>query len=394
MDFNKRNVLEKYSSDVFMEKNVIKVAQIIGPAIDGGTEAFAINYYRNIDRTKVQFDFFVESESKIIRKDKIEAMGGKVVIIPSYKHLFKYIKTLEKLFKEGQYDIVHSNMNALSVFTLYAAKKAGIKIRIAHSHSTSNKKEWKKNIIKNILRPFSKKYATHYFACSGLAGRWLFGDKTYNQGKVTVINNAIDLERFKFDPELRKEMREELGVDKSYVIGHIGRFCEQKNHTFLIDIFNEAQKKLPNAKLLLIGNGELYDEIVAKVKELNLIDKVIFAGVHKHPERYYDAMDCFVLPSLYEGLPVVAVEAQVNGLKCYLSTEITREIGVLNTTEYIKIDSTAEWSDKLVCKEQTDREDGFKQLCDSKYNIVTEAKKLGELYDNFVKKNTGGGTPS
>jgi len=364
---------------------MIRVAQVIGITGCGGVESCIMNYFRNIDRTKVQFDFFVESESKIVDRKKIEAMGGRVVIIPSYKHIFKYIKTLEKLFKEGNYDIVHSNMNALSVFTLYAAKKAGIMIRIAHSHSTSNKKEWKKNIIKNLLRPFSKKYATHYFACSELAGKWLFGDKTYEQGKVKIINNAIELERFKFDPEIRKQMREELGVDKSYVIGHIGRFCEQKNHTFLIDIFNEVQKKLPDAKLLLIGNGELYDEIVAKVNELNLKDKVVFAGVHKHPERYYQAMDCFALPSLYEGLPVVAVEAQANGLKCYLSTEITREIGVLDSTEYIKIDSAEEWSDKLSAAVQTDRELGYDTLFNSKYNIVTEAQKLLSYYEEMIE---------
>ena len=172
---------------------VIRVAQIIGKAINGGTEAFAMNYYTHIDRSKVQFDFFVESTSKIIDRELIESLGGRVVIIPSYKNPFNYIKILTKLFKDGNYDIVHSNMNALSVFTLRAAKKAGVPIRIAHSHSTSNKKEWKKTIIKNLLKPLSKIYATHYFACSELAGRWLFGNKTFDKGQVKVINNAIEL---------------------------------------------------------------------------------------------------------------------------------------------------------------------------------------------------------
>ena len=161
-----------------MEEKVIKVAQVIGMAVDGGTESVWMNYYRNIDKKKIQFDFLVENESKIINKKEIESMGGKIVIIPPYNNPIKYMRVLKKIFKENPYDIVHSNMNALSVFTLRAAKKAGIKVRIAHSHSTSNKKEWKKNILKNILRPFSKVYATHYLACSELAGRWLFGNKT------------------------------------------------------------------------------------------------------------------------------------------------------------------------------------------------------------------------
>lgn len=389
-----------------MEENrPIRVAQVMGMAMNGGVEACIINYYRNIDRTRVQFDFFVEDTSKIIRRDEIEKLGGKVVIIPPYKKPFKYIKTLKRLFKEGNYDIVHSNMNALSVFVLYAAKKAGVKIRIAHSHSTSNKKEWKKNIIKNILRPFSKVYATQYFACSELAGRWLFGNKTFDKGKVTIINNAIELEKFKFDQKIRNDMRRELGLENNYVIGHIGRFMEQKNHTFLVDIFNEVQKRRPDAKLLLLGDGPLYDEIVKKVEELGLNDKVVFEGVHAHAYKYYNAMDSFVLPSLYEGLPVVGIEAQANGLKCYLSSEMTKETKILDTTEFLPLScGGAGWAEKITAEQEAleqaavadgtqtalcqDRLQGYVTLSNSKYNIVTEAGKLYAMYDEYCN---GGG---
>ena len=186
-----------------MYDKVIRVAHVIGMAINGGTESLWMNYYRNIDRTKIQFDFLVESESQIINKKEIEELGGRVVIIPPYKNLFKYIKTLTKIFKENKYDIVHSNMNALSVFTLKAAKKAGINVRIAHSHSTSNHKEFGKSIIKNILRPFSKVNATHYFACSKSSAEWLFGKKMVKKNKVTIINNAVDLNRFCYDENKR-----------------------------------------------------------------------------------------------------------------------------------------------------------------------------------------------
>ena len=384
------------------EKKTIRVAQIMGMAMNGGVEACIMNYYRHIDRSKVQFDFFVEDTSKIIRQDKIEEMGGKIIIIPSYKNLFQYIKTLKNLFKEGNYDIVHSNMNTLSVFSLYAAKKAGIKVRIAHSHSASNKKEWKKNIIKNILRPFSKIYATHYFACSELAGRWLFGNKTFDQGKVTIINNAIELERFKFNPEMRKKLRRELGLENNLVVGHIGRFMPQKNHTFLVDIFNEVQKHRPESRLLLLGDGPLYDEIVKKVDDLGLKEKVIFEGSHKHPERYYQAMDCFVLPSLYEGLPVVGIEAQVNGLNCYFSNGITKEAKILQSTCYLDLDIGAEaWAqeieksctNQLECSETaaTGEENGcrpsaYKHFLGSIYDIQSEAAKLLGYYEEMLSK--------
>ena len=259
-----------------MENKVIRVAHVIGMAINGGTESLWMNYYRNIDRTKVQFDFLVESESQIINKKEIEELGGRVVIIPPYKNVFKYLKTLTKIFKESKYDIVHSNMNALSVFTLKAAKKAGIKVRIAHSHSTSNKKEWKKNIVKNLLRPFSKKYATDYFACSELAGRWLFGDKTYNQGKVTIIKNAIDIEKFKFNEDNRNAIRSEFKVqDNELLIGNVGRMMAQKNQAFLIGVFAKFREVNQNAKLMIVNDGPLLEELKVLAKELNVTDSVI-----------------------------------------------------------------------------------------------------------------------
>lgn len=366
-----------------MENGKIKVAQIIGAAFDGGVESCIMNYYTHIDRDKVQFDFFVENTSKLIDKEKIEELGGNVVLIPSYKSIFKYIKTLKKLFKEGNYDIVHSNMNALSVFTLYAAKKAGVKVRIAHSHSTSNKKEWKRNIIKNLLRPFSKKYATHYFACSELAGRWLFGDKTYDAGKVTLINNAIDLDKFAFDEKARTEKRAELGLEDKFVVGNIGRLVTQKNQTFLLDIFYEYQKKNPNSALLILGTGPLLNELTEKTHKLNLQDKVIFAGVHKDPEKYYSAMDVFLLPSLYEGLPVVGVEAQINGLPCFFSTEMTKEAKILDSTCYLGLNIGAEsWGQEVekIFVPNTERKNAYKQFEGSIYDIRSETKKLTNKY--------------
>lgn len=360
----------------------VRVAQVIGQAINGGTESFAMNYYKHMDHSLVQFDFFVESESKIIDENIIESMGGKVVIIPSYSHVGKYIKTLIKLFKEGKYDIVHSNMNALSVFTLFAAKRAGVKVRIAHSHSTTNKREKIRNFVKNILRHFSKLYATHYFACSELAGRWLFGDKTFDKGEVTVINNAIELEKYKFNEEIRDGLRAEYDLTYNFVIGHIGRFMSQKNHTFLVDIFSEVVKRRPDAKLLLIGDGPLFDEIVNKVRMLHLEDKVIFTGVKQNAYAFYNAMDVFLLPSLYEGLPVVGVEAQANGLPLVISDTITRDLNIAGGVEYLPLERPASyWADHIInLNTKTDRDAYFYKIKNSPFDIQNEARKMQDRY--------------
>lgn len=367
---------------------IIRVAQVIGNAGAGGVEACIMNYYKAIDKTKVQFDFFVEQESVIINKKDVESMGGKVIIIPSYKNVFKYMKTLEKLFKDGNYDIVHSNMNAVSVFTLKAAKKAGIKVRIAHSHSTSNYREFMKTIIKNILRSFSKVYATDYFACSEKAGRWLFGNKAFNEGKVTIIPNAIDIEKFKFDEIKRKEIRNKYNInDNDFVIGHVGRFVKQKNHKFLIKLFYEVKKERPYSKLLLIGDGPLKSKIETMVNKLNLQDSVIFCGVQEHTEWYYNAMDCFVLPSLYEGLPVVGVEAQANGLPCFFSKNMTKEIIILQNAQFFCLNQK-----KVLKKIITHNCDKYRLLCNKDiskemeekgFNINYEANKLENKYSSL-----------
>lgn len=373
------------------KQNLVKIAQIIGKWIGGGVEAVTINYYRNIDKNKVQLDFICDEDSTNIPYEEIERMGGKVIIIPSYSKPFKYHKALKRVLKEGNYKIIHSNINTLSVFSLFAAKCAGVPVRIAHSHSTTNKKEKKKNLMKQVLRPFSKVFATNYMCCSELAGRWLFGDKEYDKGNVYLLNNAIDLDKFKYNATLRKKKRKELGIkDDTLVIGHIGRFVAQKNHTFLIDIFNEIHKKNNNSILLLAGQGPLEEEIRNKVKDLNLDDSVKFLGQRKDANELYQAFDVFLLPSLYEGLPVVGVEAQATGLLCYLSDDMTKETKVLDITKFMSLNNTPEEWAKNILKDvkKYKRIDTSKEMTAKNFNIKEEAKKLEEYYLNLY--NNGG----
>lgn len=371
-----------------IEEKPIVVAQIMGKWVGGGVEAVIMNYYRHIDRSKIQFDFICDEDSTNIPYEEIEQLGGRVIICPPYQKIFKYEKFLIDLFKKNKYKIVHSNINTLSVFPLRAAKKAGVPIRIAHSHSTSNKKEWKKNLVKAILKPFSKIYATDYFACTEHAGRWLFGNKTFEKGKVIIVNNAIDLEKFKFDKQIREEKRKELKLkDTDIVIGHIGRFMKQKNHDFLIDIFNELHKENDKYKLLLIGQGPLQNEIKEKVRTLNLEDSVMFLGQKEDVNKYYQAMDLFLFPSLYEGLGMVMVEAQCSGLPCVASKEVPIISKVSEEVYFIGLKESLEvWTDKIKETLKKERCSDLNIIKNHGFDIEIESKKLKDKYIKLIKK--------
>jgi len=339
-----------------MEQNnyPIRVAQVMGKMNNGGVEAVVMNYYRHIDRTKIQFDFIVDTDSKCPQRKEIELLGGKVYFVPPYSRILKYDKALKKIFIENKYKIVHSHITTLNVFPLRVAKRCNIPIRISHAHSTAGKGEFVRNCIKYLLRPFSKMYANYYFACGEYAGKWLYGKKTFNRGDVFVLNNAIDVDKFKFNEIYRNEIRNKYNIKQStFVIGHIGRFVSQKNHKFLINVFKKYHEKNVDSKLMLIGEGPLENDIKNQVESLGLSDSVLFVGVVNDGYKYYNAFDCFMLPSTYEGLPVVGVEAQCNGLPCIFSDRMTKEV-LLNRNSELKKLTLAEWSDlSLKTKERT-----------------------------------------
>jgi glycosyltransferase involved in cell wall biosynthesis len=356
----------------------IRIAQMMTDMNYGGVEMVVMNYYRHIDRTKVQFDFFALEGSAVPQREEIEQLGGRVYIVPKYTHLPEYEKEIVRLFKQNQYKIVHSHMNTLSVFSLWGAKKAGIPNRIAHNHSTAGKGETKKNIIKYALRPFAKIYPTKLCACSRYAGEWLYG----KNAEFQVFNNAIDLSRYSYDPQKAAAVRKELGLEDKLVVGHIGRFCYQKNHDFLIDIFNEIHKQRQEAFLLLIGEGELEQDIRNKVKDLGLTDSVRFMGKQKDTSKFYQAMDCFVLPSRYEGLPVVGVEAQAAGVPCVMADVVTPETKILESTAFVSPEESAvKWA--MAVLESTSRyqkKDTSVEMRKAGFDIVTEAEKLERFY--------------
>lgn len=363
----------------------VRVLQIIGIVAGGGVEAVVMNYYEHIDRTKVQFDFIVHNDNKIDITPKVEAMGGRVYkVTPYYKNPVAFMYVIYKVIINHHYRIIYSNMNTLSAFPLFAAWLAGVPVRILHNHSTSSPGETKRIIMKYILCPFARFFANHYLDCSQLAAVWMYGKDLADSGKVTVINNAIDLSKYAFHTEKRKTLRKALGLGDEFVVGHVGRFMFQKNHAFLLDAFAAALKKKPHMVLLLIGDGPLRPKMEEKAQQLGVGAQVIFLGLRSDVQDLYNVMDLFVLQSHYERLPFVGVEAPANGLSCLFSTAVTRETKLTKNAVFFELSQGAErWAEKIAsCTgernlgvEQEMREAGF--------DIDASALKLEHMYEQM-----------
>lgn len=363
----------------------VRIAHVIGKLRNGGVEAAVMNYYRHIDRTKIQYDFIIDSDSSNpVLQDEIESLGGKVIMIPPYQKPIAYHKALYKLFTENNYPLVYSHLNTLSVFPLFAAWRAGVPVRVALSQSTagSGKGETLRNIMKYILRNFSRTFATHWFACSRLAGAFQFGKRAMDSGRVRVWPNAIDTERFAYSESVRNETRKYLKLTDKFIVGHAGRFMTQKNHDFLVDVFAEIHKRRNDSVLLLAGDGPLMDDIADKVLGLGLNDCVVFLGSVHDMERYYQAMDLFILPSLYEGLPVVGSEVQVSGLPFLCSDRVTSEVKFCDNLRFMSLKKSAsEWAEEaLRISDGHVRRDMSICARESGFDVKTQAVKLSEWY--------------
>lgn len=352
----------------------IRVAQVLNRMDSGGIESVVMNYYRHIDREKVQFDFYLAEGSSFPQREELERLGAGIFPIPPYSRPIRYHRVLYKAFKERRYKIVHAHLSTMSVFPLFAAWRAGIPVRICHNHTTAYWGEGFKTLLKYILRPFNKIFATDYFACGETAGRWMYGNRCFDSGRVTVMPNAIDAEKFAFDPEERIALREELGIPQdAFVVGHVGRFTYAKDHSFLLDIFYELLKTRPDARLFLIGEGELESRIRNKAKRLGIEKSVIFTGIREDVNRLYSVMDVFCLPSLYEGLGMAAWEAQANGLPVLLSDKVPQEAALSENCRHLPLEAgAAAWAAALL--------EGRRMKAADVPNIRESAKWLEEKY--------------
>lgn len=363
----------------------IRILHIVSSLSTGaGVMATIMNMYRKIDKLKVQFDFlyFYEYTEKETYKEEIIKNGGTLykVIKPTVLNISKFNRELSKLLYENEYKAIHLHEVYLNLIVGPIARENNVKNIIAHSHTTMYSDNKLKAIRNKILCMPLKKQANVYFACSNAAAKFLYGDNS----KVYIMNNAIDCNKFRFNKILRREIRNNLNLNDKFVVGHIGRFTEQKNHSFLIDIFLEIKKIKENSVLILIGNGELKDKIKEKVSKLSLENDVKFLNNRKDVHELLQGIDIFLLPSLYEGLPVSGVEAQGAALPCVVSNEVTEELN-LGNCKYISLNENAKvWAKEVVdFGEGYIRKDNFKEITKKGYNIDNEARKLEEFYINL-----------
>ena len=354
----------------------IRVAQVLNRMDSGGVEAVVMNYYRHIDRKQVQFDFYFAKDSVFPQREELEKMGAGIYPIPSYTKVFSYHRVLHHAFKRGNYQIVHAHLSTMSVFPLFAAWRAGIPVRICHNHSTAHWGEGKKTLLKYLLRPFAKVFATDYFACGEKAGRWMYGNRCFERGRVHVMPNAIDTKKFAYDEEAKRCLRAELGIPQdAFVLGHVGRFMYQKNHAFLLRVFQRLLSSRQDAWLLLIGEGERMKLIRSEVEKMGIEGKVRFTGTRSDVAKLYSAMDVFCLPSFYEGLPVVALEAQANGLPCLFSDRMTKEVVLTPGARQLSIEKPEPWV-KAVQEAQRQNTCALPE----RYDIAFEGEKKKNFY--------------
>lgn len=358
---------------------------VVGKMDRGGTESMLMNHYRHVDRTKLQFDFVVHSDAPNDFDEEIKALGGKVFCVPRFNVLnyFQYCSAWHHFFvAHPEYKVVHVHHFLVAGIVLPIAENHGIKIRIAHSHNTKPPIFILKEKVMWVFHRSMIKASTLRLACSDAAGKYLFGNETYE-----VFNNAIEVRRYNYNEAERNRIRKEFGLENtSFVIGHIGSFrTRQKNHSFLMDIFDEVQKVRPEARLLLVGDGDLRQEIQDKAKRLGISNKCIFAGVRPDVPSLLSAMDVFVFPSFFEGLSVVSVEVQASGLPCIASENVTKESILTDIFWQKSLESSAkEWAESIVSvKMHRSRETYSEDVSNAGYDVINNVKKLEKYYNVY-----------
>lgn len=349
----------------------------------GGTESVMLNYFRHMDKNRIHIDFLVHGFGQGEYDDEVLSAGSQIFhVVPKGENYRENARQIREILQSHTYDAVHAHMDAGNAQVLKIAKQCGVPLRISHSHNTATQTD---NPLKKLYNDLEKKkirrYATHLLACSDAAGQWLYGKG------FTVIPNAIDTAKFAFDPEKREEVRQQLKIaPDETVVGHMGRFCYQKNHGQLLLIFQALLQKVPNARLLLVGDGELKEEIQAQCTDMGIAERVIFTGSVSAPADYLQAMDCFVLPSHFEGFPMVLVEAQAAGLPVLASDAVTAKSRLTPLVHFLPLqEKDVCWAQKLADLSGEKRENYRRELAAAGFDITVSAKKMQSFYERGGK---------
>lgn len=373
----------------------IRILHIVSTMDYGGVETLLMSIYRILDRNKIQFDFLCHNRIEAAFTEEILSMGGRMFMVHGPRHggIFNYLKELKTFFRSHpEYSVIHAHMNRDNAFSLIQAKRAGIPIRISHSHVAGKKASWLYHIYDTAAKLICRKTMTHGFACSKDAGLDQFGKHI----PFVIITNGIDVNRFIFNESERIFCRTELGVpDACCLIGHVGRFDASKNHIFLIQVFEELYRKYPDIRLLLIGDGDNIGRIREMVQVKGLENGVFFAGQHRELEQYYSAMDVFVFPSLFEGFGIAAVEAQSCGLPVVASDTVPKEANITGRMRFLSLDAPiATWAEQILQEavaSTCDRSQYSKIVLNSNYNIQKTADFLTDFYlKNWIDRTKCG----
>lgn len=360
-----------------------RVLNLITSLDRGGAETMIMNYYRHMDRSKVQFDFLVNREQIGAYEDEIQSLGGRIYRMgPMYPGQFgKYKRDFRAFLHEHpEFRIIHSHLEERSYFPLRIAKEEGIPVRIAHAHNAYRGFN-AKTVFRDYFRFRLPPYPTHKFACSKEAALWLYGQDAVDHNEVTIIHNAIDAARYSFSETIRESMRQQLNLKDAFVLGNIGRFVEQKNQAFLIDIFAAVKKRNDNAKLLILGEGDLKQSLQRHATEQGVADDVIFTGSVPNVPDYLQAIDVFLLPSLFEGLPVSLIEAQASGLPSFASDVITRAADISGQVNFLPLQDGADsWATQILDHPAASRHVADDMLKRHQYDITHEAAQLQLFY--------------
>lgn len=352
---------------------MVRILNIIGSLERGGAETFLINLYRNIDRTKIQFDFAIYGQpSPNGYYNEVVELGGKVYFLPpKSKGILRNFRAIQKIVRENNYKTVWKHTEScFRAIDLLAARTAGATQTVLHSHSTNI--EGIERSIHYILRPFVNLFVTKRFACGDMAGHWLFGRRPFE-----VINNGIDVEAFRYNKETRDQYRQEFRIQDRIVIGHVGRFHPVKNHKLVIDIYEKCKEQTPATVLILVGTGELLSQMQELVRAKGLEKDVLFLGSRSDIPAILQMMDVFVMPSLYEGFPVTLIEAQAAGLPCVASSTISREVDSTGNVSFVDLDAPVEvWAKRIAEKCGSKTEDNAEVLRAAGYDIKDVAQRV------------------
>lgn len=355
---------------------MIKVLQYI-PSFDvGGIESFVLNMNEKMNE-ECQFTYLVEKDVNNYYKQKIEKLGGKIIRISNLtkEGVLKHIISIRNVLKEGKYDAIHVHGCDIRIFALLFAKICGIKVRILHIHTTKIERYVK---IKRFFLNINIKLSNKLLACSDEAARSMYGKR---ENDAVIVKNGIDLEKYKYDEIARKKLREGLGISEdTVVLGHVGRLVDVKNQSFIIDIYNKYRQMNLKSKLVIVGNGPLLEELKRKAENYNLNNDVLFLIDRTDVNEIYSAMDCFLLPSKYEGFGIVVIEAQANGLKSFVSKNILSQIDVTNTLIKLDIYESPQYWAEAILNQNLERYDKIEQIKKAGFDSKNVSQELLKIY--------------